>query len=180
MIRLDTWLNQLGLDKYLEVFEELEVDMEVMADLTEADLEKINIPLGPRKKLVKAIAALSASAESSTRNDTESGPERRQLTVMFCDLVGSTSLSERLDPEDLSEILNTYRRTCEKVINRYSGTTARYMGDGLLVYFGYPYAHEDDAERAVRAGLEIHLSTPSMARHQISRLDYSRRRNPIR
>lgn len=155
MIRLDTWLNQLGLDKYLEVFEELEVDMEVMADLTEADLEKINIPLGPRKKLVKAIAALSASAESSTRNDTESGPERRQLTVMFCDLVGSTSLSERLDPEDLSEILNTYRRTCEKVINRYSGTTARYMGDGLLVYFGYPYAHEDDAERAVRAGLEM-------------------------
>ncbi len=158
MISLEVWLTELGLGKYIEVFKELEVDMEVMADLTETDLEKINIPLGARKKLIKAISSLadgSGSVEPSPRPQPEAAPERRQLTVMFCDLVGSTSLSEKLDPEDLSEVLNSFRLTCERVINRYAGNTARYMGDGLLVYFGYPRVHEDDAERAIRAGLEM-------------------------
>lgn len=158
MSTLEKWLSDLGLEKYLRVFEELEVDMEVMADLNEEDLEKINIPLGPRKKLLRAIAALEDNAETTASapvSQSDPSPERRQLTVMFCDLVGSTSLSERFDPEDLIEIHDVYRRTCEQVIERYSGHIARYMGDGLLVYFGYPRAHEDDAERAIRAGLEM-------------------------
>jgi class 3 adenylate cyclase len=116
--------------------------------------ERRDVPLGPRKKLLKAIAALSAE-RSSASPATGAEAERRQLTVLFCDLVGSTELSGRLDPEDLSEVMRAYQGCCAEVIGRFSGYVAKYLGDGVLAYFGYPQAHEDDAERAVRAGLGL-------------------------
>src|SRR5580704_12475373 len=120
------------------------------------------MPLGHRKRLLKAIAALGAAetapASASrplSENAVRHGGERRQLTVMFCDLVGSTALSEKLDPEELRSVLHAYRTLCGDVIARYEGFVARYVGDGILTYFGWPSAHEEDAERAVRAALEI-------------------------
>ncbi len=183
---ISEWLEELGLSKYSGIFAENEIDLEVIPELTEADLRELQLPMGPRKKLLKAIAALtpglsvdldrdeplarSQSAATITveaeqfSDDAEpqavSAPayaeaERRQLTVMFCDLVGSTELSTRLDPEDLQEVIRAYQEACAKVVARYNGYVAKYMGDGVLVYFGYPQAHENDAERAARAGLGI-------------------------
>ncbi len=151
------WLDGFGLARYADLFAEHEIDSEVLPDLTDEDLGKLGIPLGARKKLVKAIATLSSEeAESGAdRSQAASEAERRQLTVMFCDLVGSTALSERLDREDLREVIDAYQKCCAEVIGRFEGYIARYMGDGLLIYFGYPQAHEDDAERAIRTGLDI-------------------------
>jgi class 3 adenylate cyclase/tetratricopeptide (TPR) repeat protein len=131
-----------------------------LPDLTEADLEKLGLPLGPRKRLLKAIANLGDANKASrdaglTRAPAEDAAERRQLTVMFCDLAGSTALSARLDPEDMRQVIRTYQDACSGVVARYDGFVAKFMGDGILAYFGFPRAHEDDAERAVRAGLEI-------------------------
>ena len=126
--------------------------MNVLPDLTDQDLEKIGIPLGHRRKMVRAIADAKHSRFVAQADDE---PERRQLTVMFCDLVGSTALSSRLDPEDMRQVLLHYQSACASVIRTYEGYVARFLGDGILAYFGYPGAHEDDAERAVRAGLEI-------------------------
>ena len=148
------WLRDLGLDRHETAFRDNEIDWEVLPELSEADLEKLGLPLGPRKKLLKAIAALSAE-RSSASPATGAEAERRQLTVLFCDLVGSTELSGRLDPEDLSEVMRAYQGCCAEVIGRFSGYVAKYLGDGVLAYFGYPQAHEDDAERAVRAGLGL-------------------------
>jgi class 3 adenylate cyclase len=148
------WLRDLGLDRYETAFRDNEIDWEVLPELSEADLEKLGLPVGPRKKLLKAIAALSAE-RSSASPATGAEAERRQLTVLFCDLVGSTELSGRLDPEDLSEVMRAYQGCCAEVIGRFSGYVAKYLGDGVLAYFGYPQAHEDDAERAVRAGLGL-------------------------
>lgn len=148
------WLRDLGLDRYETTFRDNEIDWEVLPELSEADLEKLGLPLGPRKKLLKAIAALSAE-RSSASPAAGAEAERRQLTVLFCDLVGSTELSGRLDPEDLSEVMRAYQGCCAEVIGRFSGYVAKYLGDGVLAYFGYPQAHEDDAERAVRAGLGL-------------------------
>lgn len=155
MTDIKSWLSDLGLSKYHKSFEELEVDMDVLADLTERDLIELGIPLGPRKKLTKAIAALNEQPSDALPQAIEAPHDRRQLTVMFCDLVGSTALSEQFDPEDLSEIIRVFRETCESAIAKYSGTTARFLGDGILVYFGYPVAHENSPEQAARAGLEI-------------------------
>jgi class 3 adenylate cyclase len=156
------WLRGLGLSQYEATFRESEIDAEVLPELTESDLSQLGVPLGHRKRLLKAIAALGAAEKAPA---TVSGPlledavshggERRQLTVMFCDLVGSTALSEKLDPEELGSLLHTYRTLCGDVIARYDGFVARYVGDGILTYFGWPTAHEEDAERAVRAALEI-------------------------
>ncbi|MDH3714770.1 MAG: AAA family ATPase [Gammaproteobacteria bacterium] len=154
------WLQQLGLSQYASVFAANDIDEEVLTELTDTDLEKLGVTLGHRKKLLKAIAALRA--DSSTRgtsgpsDSTEpADPQRRQLTVMFCDLVGSTRLSEKLDPEDLRDIIRAYQDACRSAIERYEGYVARYVGDGVLAYFGYPQAHEDEPERAVRAGLGV-------------------------
>ncbi|MFQ6024305.1 MAG: adenylate/guanylate cyclase domain-containing protein [Acidiferrobacterales bacterium] len=156
------WLEELGLGQFAAVFAEQQIDHEVLSELTDEDLEKLGIPLGPRKKLLRAIGELQSGRATllpetlpPTATPDRSHAERRQLTVMFCDLVGSTVLSERFDPEDLREIVGAFQVACAEVIGRYEGYIARYMGDGLLVYFGYPQAHEDDTERAVRAGLEI-------------------------
>ena len=165
MSNLRAWLESFGLGKYAAVFAEQEVDFEVLPELNDQHLQELGIPLGHRIKLLKAIADLSAedaagrvipSDDPNTPAPTPmSGAERRQLTVMFCDLVGSTALSERLDPEDLSMVIRTYQDCCRRMIDRFAGYIARYLGDGLVVYFGYPQATEHDPERAVRAGLEI-------------------------
>jgi class 3 adenylate cyclase len=154
------WLQDLGLGRYEGRFRDNEIEADVLRDLTEADLEKLGLPLGPRKRILKAIAKLSDDDKappptSRGRPSPDEGAERRQLTVMFCDLVGSTALSARLDPEDMRHVIRGYQDACSGVVARYDGFVAKFMGDGVLAYFGFPRAHEDDAERAVRAGLEI-------------------------
>jgi class 3 adenylate cyclase/predicted ATPase len=161
------WLRSVGLGQYETAFRDNGVDAEVLPDLTDADLEKLGVVLGHRKRLLKTIAGLN-------RTTGESGPaavvstagsdavERRQLTVMFCDLVGSTALATRLDPEDMRGIIGAYQKCCASQIERNGGFVAKYMGDGVLAYFGYPLAHEHDAERAVRTGLEIVEAAPKL------------------
>src|SRR6516225_6213275 len=151
------WLRGLGLERYEAAFRENEIDAEVLPELTEAHLERLGLPLGPRLRLLKAITALREGAlPPSNALAPAAAPsgeaERRQLTVMFCDLVGSTALSARLDPEDLRAVIGAYHRCVAGVVGGFGGFVARYMGDGVLVYFGYPQAHEDDAERATRCG----------------------------
>lgn len=155
---IDQWLERVGLGKYAPLFAENEIDFDVLNDLNEQDLKDIGIPLGARKKLMKAIAAIDArgpAGEPDPAFTARGEAERRQLTVMFCDLVGSTALSTRFDPEDLREILRAYHDVCAAVIAQYGGYVAKYLGDGVLVYFGYPRAHENDTDRAIRAGLGI-------------------------
>lgn len=159
---IDEWLVQLGLDRYVDVFIENEIDFEAARYLTADDLKELGLPMGPRKKLLAAIRELAMAPDPGhdvtrappTRRSSRQA-ERRQLTVMFCDMVGSTQLSRILDPEHMRDVLSQFQNTCAAVIARYEGFIARYMGDGILVYFGYPKAHEDDAERAIRAGLDI-------------------------
>jgi class 3 adenylate cyclase/predicted ATPase len=156
------WLEGLGLGRYADVFARHQLDFDVFPDLTEANLAELGVPLGDRKRLLRAIASLgktaperAAVAAPTGSTDAIATAERRQLTVMFCDMVGSTALSQQYDPEDVRDIIATYRERCARVVERYGGYIARYVGDGILVYFGYPTAHEDDAERAVLTGLEI-------------------------
>ncbi len=158
---LGGWLRSLGLDQYEATFRANEIDTDVLPELTEIDLEKLGVPLGHRKRLLKAIAGLGAAEKlpptlspAPVRPETDAA-ERRQVTVMFSDLVGSTALSARMDPEDLREVISAYQKCVAETVQRFGGFVAKYMGDGVLVYFGYPQAHEDDAERAVRAGLEL-------------------------
>ncbi len=158
---ISEWLEDLGLGRYADTFAENEIDFEALPHVTEEDLKEIGIALGARRKLLAAFAELESTIEPTQKQDAAGGrpigaeAERRQLTVMFCDLAGSTAISERLDPEDLRDVLRAYQEICSEIIGRYDGHIAKYIGDGLLVYFGYPQAHEDDAQRAVRAGLEI-------------------------
>jgi class 3 adenylate cyclase/tetratricopeptide (TPR) repeat protein len=151
---LERWLADLGLGKYAEAFAANGVDWDVLADLTEKDLESLGLLLGDRKRLLRAIAALDGANAPLPRRSVD-GAERRQITVMFVDLVDSTPLSERLDPEDMRELLQDFHSLCASAVEALGGHVARYMGDGILVYFGYPQAHEDDAARAVHAGLGI-------------------------
>ena len=155
MATLQQWLEDLGLGEYTKAFADNAVDLEIIADLDDGDLEKIGVKLGHRKKILKAIAALAESPLTPPPAAPAREAERRQITVMFCDLVGSTALSEQLDPEDLRTLMQAYQKAAGTVIERYGGHVAQYLGDGLMTYFGWPQAHEDDAERAVRAGLEI-------------------------
>jgi class 3 adenylate cyclase len=149
------WLRDLGLERYEAAFRDNEIDWEALPKLTAEDLKDLGVVLGGhRRKLLDAIAALHGKPDAAAeRASVVPAAERRQLTVMFCDLVGSTALSARLDPEDLREIIGAYHRVVARVVAEFDGFVSRYMGDGVLVYFGYPQAHEDDAERAVRAGL---------------------------
>jgi class 3 adenylate cyclase/tetratricopeptide (TPR) repeat protein len=160
-----SWLRNLGLERYEAAFRENGVSAEVLCLLTAEDLRELGVAaVGHRRQLLAAIAKLNEQRTTDTVSPataTASAPpheasgERRQLTVMFCDLVGSTALSEKLDPEELRGLLHAYRTLCGDVIARYDGFVARYVGDGILTYFGWPAAHEEDAERAVRAALEI-------------------------
>ena len=154
------WLRGLGLQQYEALFRENDIDAEVLSDLTDGDLEKIGVSLGHRKRLLKAIAMLAGPAGAPPAATTPiplmaDAAERRQLTVLFSDLVGSTALSARLDPEDMREVIRAYQDACSGAVARYDGFVAKFMGDGVLSYFGFPRAHEEDAERAVRAGLDI-------------------------
>jgi class 3 adenylate cyclase/tetratricopeptide (TPR) repeat protein len=159
---IDAWLRGLGLGQYEATFRENRIDADILAELTEADLAQLGLPLGDRKRLLKAIAGLGASEGAAPHRPTPASDagERRQLTVMFCDLVGSTPMSTRLDPEDMREIIGAYQSKCSEIVARYDGFVAKFMGDGLLAYFGFPRAHEDDAERAVRAALDIADAIP--------------------
>src|ERR1700720_4269178 len=156
------WLQDLGLERYVPAFRDNDIDAEVLPKLTAEDLISIGVTsVGHRRKLLDAIAGLGTAASTAmVAAPTPSAPaqvdaERRQLTVMFCDVVGSTALSTRYDPEDLRELIGDYHRAVAETVGRFDGFVAKYMGDGVLVYFGYPQAHEDDAERAVRAGLAV-------------------------
>jgi len=151
---VETWLTEQGFAQYLPLFVENAIDYDILPTLSEADLRSLGLPFGHARKLAMAAAKIGQTAELATPAPTNEA-ERRQLTVMFCDLVGSTSLSSRLDPEDLREIIQRYQKTCGEIIARYGGFVAQYLGDGIMVFFGYPQAQEDAAERAVRAGLEI-------------------------
>src|SRR5215813_11982989 len=166
MQQIADWLERLGLGQYAQRFAENDIDFEILSDLTDQDLEKIGVAsVGHRRKLLRAIAnlkgietiapavAIAAPPPATTR--AADIAERRQVTVMFSDLVGSTALSARMDPEDLRELISAYHKCVAEAVRRFDGFVAQYLGDGVLVYFGYPEAHEDDAERAVRAGLEL-------------------------
>src|SRR5262244_1391305 len=177
MQQIADWLERLGLGQYAQRFAENDIDFEILSDLTDQDLEKIGVTsVGHRRKLLRAIVnlkgveqitpAVAVAATPPATPRAADTAERRQVTVMFSDLVGSTALSARMDPEDLRELIAAYQKCVAEAVRRFGGFVARYLGDGVLVYFGYPEAHEDDAERAVRAGLEliaavIALKTPA-------------------
>jgi len=154
------WLTELGLEKYAEAFAANEIDFDALPYVTEKDLREIGIALGARRKLLAAIARLELKDEPTEFEATSdrlisAEAERRQLTVMFVDLVGSTELSSRLDPEDVRVVIRAYQNAVAGEIGRFEGHLAKFMGDGVLAYFGWPRAHEDEAERAVRAGLAV-------------------------
>jgi class 3 adenylate cyclase len=165
-VDIGQWLRGLGLQSYEQTFRDNGIDRDVLPRLTADDLKEVGVlAVGHRRKILDAIGRLAATASAD-----EPGPtvlhhaERRQLTVMFCDLVGSTALSTRIDPEDMRELLRAYQSQVRDIVCGYGGFVAQYLGDGVLVYFGYPQAHENDAERAVRAGLALvkgirHLNT---------------------
>ena len=156
MQQIADWLEKLGMSEYAQRFAENDVDIEVLGDLTDADFDRLGVSIGHRRKLLKAIAVGVPTAPEAplSKSATESA-ERRQVTVLFSDLVGSTALAGRMDPEDLREVISAYQKCVAVTVQRFGGFVAKYMGDGVLIYFGYPQAHEDDAERAVRAGLEL-------------------------
>jgi class 3 adenylate cyclase/tetratricopeptide (TPR) repeat protein len=161
MQQIVDWLTKLGMSEYAQCFAENKIDISVLQHLTDQDLKDIGVPLGHRRKILAAIGelagAVSATCEPATGMEprVRDAAERRQVTVMFSDLVGSTALSAKMDPEDLREVISAYQKCVDETVRRFGGFVAKYMGDGVLVYFGYPQAHEDDAERAVRAGLDL-------------------------
>jgi class 3 adenylate cyclase len=159
-MNVGAWLRGLGLGQYEAVFRESEIDADVLPELTDQHLKDLGVSLGHRLKLLRAIRELVGDAAVTGRTTilTEPKPqdaaERRQLTVMFCDLVGSTALSAKLDPEDLREIIAAYQKCVAETVRRFAGFVAKYLGDGVLVYFGYPQAHEDRAGGAGRVGAD--------------------------
>src|SRR3984885_5468488 len=161
MQQIADWLEKLNLGQYAQRFAENDIDVSVLRHLTDADLEKIGVSLGHRRKILAAVAELPGAFPSkrepaaSIEPKAQDTAERRQVTVMFSDLVGSTALSARMDPEDLREVISGYQKCVAETVQRFGGFVAKFMGDGVLIFFGYPQAHEDDAERAVRAGLDM-------------------------
>src|SRR5215471_13769290 len=178
IVDIVVWLRSLGLGKYEAAFRENDIDETILPGLTEEHLKQLGVAsLGHRVKLLDAIAALrddasvqapavdAATPSSAPRALPEDRAERRQVTVMFSDLVGSTALSARVDPEDLREVISAYQTCVANTVQRFGGFVAKYMGDGVLIYFGYPQAHEDDAERAVRAGLDLVVAVGGLKTH---------------
>src|SRR5215472_5745983 len=156
MQKIADWLKKLGMSEYVQRFAENDIDIPVLRHLTDQDLKDVGVPLGHRRKMLRAIAELSGAAPAAPQPTVQAEPkprdaaERRQLTVMFTDLVGSTALSTKLDPEDMRFVIGAYHKCVAETVARFDGFVAKYMGDGVLIYFGYPQAHEDDAERALR------------------------------
>ena len=171
---LGSWLRSLGLAQYEAAFRENAINEAILPKLTAEDLKDIGVTaVGHRRVLLDAIATLRGETPPGAATEPANKPnridgalpeaERRQLTVMFCDLVGSTALSAWMDPEDLRALIGAYHRCCAELVERNGGFVAKYMGDGVLAYFGYPQAHEHDAERAVRAGLNVVEAVPKLA-----------------
>jgi class 3 adenylate cyclase/predicted ATPase len=171
MQQIADWLEKLEMSEYADRFVDNKIDVSVLPHLTDQDLKDIGIPLGHRRKIFAAInqgvGAIQPTAEATrgVEPKTQEAPERRQITVLFCDLVGSTALSERMDAEDLREVISAYQKCVAEAVRRFDGFVAKYMGDGVLVYFGYPEAHEDDPERAVRAALELVAEVGGLKTH---------------
>src|SRR5438034_4695271 len=163
------WLASIGLGEYAQRFADNAIDLSVVRDLTEQDLKDLGVLLGHRRRILRAIAELDGVARAPTETATEPvlrvDAERRHLTVMICDLVGSTALSARLDPEDMRAVIDAYHAACARITRTYDGFLAEFRGDGILAYFGYPIAHEDDAERTVRAGLDIIAAVARLETH---------------
>ena len=165
MQQIADWLETLGMSEYAQCFAENRIDFSVLPDLTDQDLKtsgscSVIVANASRDRAADELRARSpaiaiASTSTTTAPQPQDTAERRQVTVMFSDLVGSTALSARMDPEDLREVISAYQKCVAETVRRFGGFVAKYMGDGVLVYFGYPRAHEDDAERSVRAGLEL-------------------------
>jgi class 3 adenylate cyclase/tetratricopeptide (TPR) repeat protein len=171
---LKQWLEVNGLGKYASLFAENEIDFDLLPRLSKQDLDELGLPVGAKRRLVLALESLNKSDLPADQNEVAASTqvERRQLTVMFCDLVGSTQLSQRLDPEELRRLIREYQDACVEAVARYEGHTAQFLGDGVLAYFGYPVAHEGEAERAIRAALSIieriaRLSAASEHRMQV-------------
>ena len=170
MHQITDWLKKLGMSEYAQRFAENRIDLSVLPELTDQHLKDLGIALGDRLKMLRAIRELSNAAAPTpepppAQPKPQETAERRQVTIMFSDLVGSTALSARMDPEDLREIISAYQKCVAQTVQRFEGFVAKYMGDGVLVYFGYPQAHEDDAERAVRAGLELVAAVSGLKTH---------------
>jgi class 3 adenylate cyclase len=161
IVEIADWLEELGMSEYASRFAENGINVAALPHLTDQDLKDIGVLLGHRRILLAAVGKLVGAASATpeptarVRPTPQDTAERRQVTVMFSDLVGSTALSARMDPEDLREVISAYQKCVTETVGRFGGFVAKYMGDGVLVYFGYPHAHEDDTERAVRAGLEL-------------------------
>jgi class 3 adenylate cyclase len=163
MQKIADWLETLGMSEYAQCFAENRIDLAVLPELSDQDLKDLGVVLGDRRKILRAIADLKSTttvAPNPGRAEVtiarpQDAAERSQVTVMFSDLVGSTALSARMDPEDLREVISAYQKCVAETVQRFGGFIAKFLGDGVLVYFGYPQAHEDDAERAVRAGLGL-------------------------
>jgi len=184
MDELSSWLAELGLDRYAQVFSENGVDLATLPLLSESELEKLGVLLGHRKKLLNALAgsrpvvgrqsaqpAVALQRAPDHARKSEAG-ERRQLTVLFCDMVGFTELANRVDPEVLQRIIRSYEDACAVCITRYEGYVFQRLGDGIVAFFGYPLAHEGEAERAIHAGLAIiaslsRLDVPEVGRLQV-------------
>jgi class 3 adenylate cyclase len=169
MQQIADWLEKLGMPEYAERFNANGIDVSVLPHLTDQDLKDLGVLLGHRRKMLAAISKLSGVAAASPEPEprVQDTAERRQVTVMFSDLVGSTALSARMDPEDLREVISAYQKCVAEAVRRFGGFVAKYLGDGVLVYFGYPQAHEDDAEQAVRAGLELVSAVSGLKAHTV-------------
>src|SRR5215472_3917634 len=167
MQQIADWLEKLGMSEYAQRFAENRIDFSILPDVTDQHLKDLGIALGDRLKMLRAIRELSSPVSPPPRPELQpqDTAERRQVTVMFSDLVGSTALSTRMDPEDLREVISAYQKCVGETVSRFGGFIAKYMGDGVLVYFGYPQAHEDDAERAMRAGLELVAAVSGLKTH---------------
>src|SRR6516165_10738510 len=169
MQRIADWLEKLGMSEYAERFAENDIEIDILPELTDHDLKTLGVSLGHRRHILRAIRELGGSPQAAAQTAAAVSPaphdsaERRQLTVMFCGLVGSTALSVELDLEDLRAIIADYHRCCTELVEGNGGFVARHMGDGVLAYFGYPQAHEHDAERAVHAGLALAEAVPKLA-----------------
>lgn len=167
MTSIADWLASLGLSEYTDRFVANAIDASILGEITEQDLKELEIPIGHRRKILRAIAdgvqaPLASPLSQQPQSLADVGAQRRQLTVMFCDLVGSTALSAKLDPEDMRSVISAYHKRIEEVVRRHNGMIARYMGDGALIYFGYPEAREDETEQAVHAGLALVEAIPGL------------------
>src|SRR5215470_13858323 len=171
MSEIRKWLETIGLGQYADAFEANDIDIDLLAQVDDQLLKDFGISsAGHRLRIRNAITKLGAHIQSETADGRlmsagAASAERRQVTVMFSDLVGSTALSVRMDPEDLREVISAYQKCVADTVGHFGGFVAKYMGDGVLIYFGYPQAHEDDAERAVRAGLELVPAVGALKTH---------------